>query len=247
MMRHCPRLLSPAQCLLAALIPTTRSIPRPLSRRLPPEYSRFVYRGTSSTNPFSSRPRNPVIFDRLAEFTKDEDIDAHQVCVRGTEVNGHATLSEPQTLRHLLLDLDREKQCIIQLSKPGTMEHPVVQIADKDELRKQVRDKEKHVKEQQKESRDKKPKQIEMNWAIDGHDLEIKLKQLESFLEKGKKVEILLAAKRRGRKAELAEGMALLKQIRARMAEMDAKEVKTMEGEVLKQATLIVQKKPNPG
>ena len=127
------------------------------------------------------------------------------------------------------------------------MEHPVVQIADKDELRKQVRDKEKHVKEQQKESRDKKPKQIEMNWAIDGHDLEIKLKQLESFLEKGKKVEILLAAKRRGRKAELAEGMALLKQIRARMAEMDAKEVKTMEGEVLKQATLIVQKKPNPG
>lgn len=162
-------------------------------------------------------------------------------------MNGHSTLSEPQILRHLLQGLDREKQCIIQLSKPGTTEYPVVQIANKDELRKQVREKEKHVKEQQKESRDKKAKQIEMNWAIDGHDLGIKMKQLESFLEKGRKVEILLAAKRKGRKAELPEGMALLKQIRARMVELDAREVKTMEGEVLKQATLIVQKRPNTG
>lgn len=242
-MKHCPRLLSPAQCLLAALTPTTPRAPR---RLLPPQ-SRSVYRGTTPNNPFFGRPRTPVVFDRLAEFTKDEDIQANQVCVRGGEVNGHSTLSEPQILRHLLQGLDREKQCIIQLSKPGTTEYPVVQIANKDELRKQVREKEKHVKEQQKESRDKKAKQIEMNWAIDGHDLGIKMKQLESFLEKGRKVEILLAAKRKGRKAELPEGMALLKQIRARMVELDAREVKTMEGEVLKQATLIVQKRPNTG
>jgi translation initiation factor IF-3 len=243
-MKHCTRLLSPAQCVLAALTPTTRSVPRKL---LPPQ-SRSVYRGTNPTNPFFARARPAaVVVDRLSDYTKDEAIEAYQVCVRGPDVNGHSTLSEPQTLRHLLRDLDREKKCIIQLSKPGTTEYPIVQIADKEELLKQAREKEKHAREQQKESRDKKPKQIEMNWAIDGHDLGIKMKQLESFLEKGKKVEILLAAKRKGRKAELAEGMALLKQIRARMVELDAKEVKTMEGEVLKQATLIVQKKPNAG
>ena len=242
-MKHCTRLLSPAQCLLAALTPSMKSIPRALLRGISTSQSRSVYRGTNPTNTFFAPRRAPVTFDRLAKFTKDEDIKALQVCVRGAEVDGHATLSEPQTLRHLLQDLDRQKQCIIQLSKPGASEYPVVQIVNRDDLLKQVRDKEKHVKEQQKESREKKPKQIEMNWAIDGHDLEIKLKQLEKFLEKDKKVEILLASKRKGRKAQLAEGMALLKQIRTRLAEMDAKEVKTMEGEVLRQASMTVQKK----
>lgn len=243
-MKHCPRLFSPAQCLLACLRTATSSTSQALPRRLPVSQTRSVYRGTNPINAVYRTRGAPVVFDRLSEFTKDEEIEAHQVCIRGPEVKGgHATLSEPQILRHLLRNLDRDKQCIIQLSKPGTTEHPVVQIADKDELRRQVRDREKHVKEQQKESRDKKPKQIEMNWAIDGHDLGIKMKQLENFLEKGKKVEILLASKRKGRKAELVEAMALLKEIRSRLMEIDAKEVKTMEGEMLKQATMIVQKK----
>lgn len=247
-MTHCPRLLSTAQCLLAALTPATRTRPRVLAQKLATFQTRSVYRGTNPINPGYRTRTAPVVFDRLAEFTKDEEIESYQVRVRGPESEGgHATISEPQILRHLLRDLDREKQCIIQLSKPGTTEYPVVQIADKNALRKQVRDKERHVKEQQKESRDKKPKQIEMNWAIDGHDLGIKLKQLENFLGKGKRVEILLASKRKGRKAELAEAMALLKEIRSRLAEMDAKEVKTMEGELLRQATLIVQKKTTSG
>lgn len=248
-MKHCSRLLSSAQCLLAALTPTKTQITRQrLLRR--PTLSRCitVYRGANPANNFfKSRPA-AVFYDRLSEFTKDEEIDSTHVRIRGPEgEGGHTTLSEPRTLSSLLSSIDREEQCILQLSKPGTTEYPVVQIAEKNVLRRQVRDKERHVKQQQKDSKDRKPKQIEMNWAIDGHDLEIKLKQLETFLEKGKKVEILLAAKRKGRKAELAEGMVLLKQIRARLAELDAKELKTMEGEVLRQATMIVQKKAAGG
>jgi translation initiation factor IF-3 len=247
-MKHCSRLLSPAQSLLLALTPTqTRAIPKILPRgwRLPISQTRTVYRGANPTGSiYQNRPPPISTYDRLSEFTKDEEIKSQFVCIRGPEgEDRHAPLSEPQVLSTLLRSIDREKQCIILLSKPGTTQFPVVQIAEKEELRRQVRNKERHVRQQQKESKDRKPKQIEMNWAIDGHDLGIKLKQLETFLERGRKVEILLAAKRKGRRAELAEGMELLKQIRARLVELDAKETKTMEGEVLKQATMIVQKK----
>jgi translation initiation factor IF-3 len=84
---------------------------------------------------------------------------------------------------------------------------------------------------------------MELNWAIGPHDLDIKLGQLEAFLDKGKTVEIILAAKRKQRKATLEEGEGVLTKIRERLMKIDAREVKPMGGQVLKQATLTVRKK----
>lgn len=56
-------------------------------------------------------------------------------------------------------------------------------------------------------------KKIELNWAIDGNDLGHRLKKAREFLEKGFKVEIAFASKRKGRKATLAEAESVLEKV----------------------------------
>jgi len=180
----------------------------------------------------------PVRQDRLAEFTKDEDIETTEVQVKQPD----GKLSEPQNLHALLQSLDRRNQLVVQLSKPGERKYAVVRVHDRMDLLKQVREREALAKQTAMAQREKRPKQLELNWAISEHDLDIKLKQMEQFLQKGKKVEILLASKAKQRRATREEAEQVLQKIRERMHHIGAREVKAMEGQVLRQAVMTVKK-----
>ncbi|KAI0540152.1 hypothetical protein GGR58DRAFT_461768 [Xylaria digitata] len=56
-------------------------------------------------------------------------------------------------------------------------------------------------------------KTLELNWAIAPHDLAHKMKRLEEFLDKGLRVEVMLARKRGSRKATAEEGRELVERI----------------------------------
>ncbi|KAI1150777.1 hypothetical protein F4825DRAFT_389035 [Nemania diffusa] len=74
-------------------------------------------------------------------------------------------------------------------------------------------------------------KTLELNWAIAAHDLAHKTRQMTRFLDKGMRVEILLARKRGSRQATRDEGDGLVRQVReAALAVEGTEEHKRMEG-----------------
>lgn len=182
-------------------------------------------------------PQSLVRIDRLADYTRDEQIATNTVRLKTGE-----ELGLPQNLQRLLRNLDRRTHTIVQLAKPDEDNIAIVQVYEKTELLKQVREREERVKQQLLAAKERKPKQIELNWAISENDLELKLKQLEAFLAKGKKVEILLASKKKQRKASMEEGTAVIKKVRQKIRDIGAKEVKALEGQVLRQASMTVHK-----
>jgi translation initiation factor IF-3 len=192
-----------------------------------------------TTTPPRHAPRTPVkivtIEDKLREFNLDENIETPEVRVRGKD-----GVSEPQDLLKLIDSIDRTTQHVVQVSKPGEHEVAIVTIRNRADLIKQIKVKEEQARKQQKTLKDQKPKQIELNWAIGPNDLQLKLKQMTEFLKKGKKVEFLLAAKRRQRKATPEEAQALIKAIKDKMVEVGAKEVKPLDGQLLKTATWMI-------
>jgi translation initiation factor IF-3 len=113
-------------------------------------------------------------------------------------------------------------------------------IAD---LLKQKRDKERVQKEHKKSLKQSAPKQIELNWAIGPNDLEHKLTQLKGFIEDGKKVEVVLANKKRQRQATLEEGREVLKKVKAKLAEADGREINQMQGGVVGRHTVLTVRK----
>jgi translation initiation factor IF-3 len=179
--------------------------------------------------------------DPLSSIVKDEDIDA-PLGVQMVREDGK--LGPVERLTAVLQTVKREEEHLVQVSPPDPQRPTaVVRIFKRADLIRQKIERKKAVQKQQRSLKDRAPKQMELNWAIGPHDLDIKLGQLESFLEKGKTVEIILAAKRKQRKAEAEEGEAVLKKIRDRLVNIDAREVKPMDGQVLKQAILTVRKK----
>ena len=74
-------------------------------------------------------------------------------------------------------------------------------------------------------------KTLEINWAIDGNDLAHRLERMRAFLEEGRKVEVVLAAKKKGRKASERECEGVLKRIRGVVGEVQgAREEREMVG-----------------
>jgi translation initiation factor IF-3 len=86
-------------------------------------------------------------------------------------------------------------------------------------------------KAQRKKLLEKKTKELELNWAIDPHDLTYKLKALRRFLERGLRVDVLLSKKKRGRTASVEEATNVLLQVRELAAQMNVKE-KRQEGRI---------------
>lgn len=82
-------------------------------------------------------------------------------------------------------------------------------------------------------------KTIELNWAIDGNDLNHRLTKMKGFLEKGFRVDVVLGAKRKGRKATEEEAEALIEKIKKAACEVEGtRESKPKEGKLLGMLTL---------
>lgn len=76
-------------------------------------------------------------------------------------------------------------------------------------------------------------KEMELNWALDRHDLAHRLDKLQQFLRKGERVEISLTGKRRGRQATFEQRQVVLDTIRDRIRQTDgAREYKSVEGKI---------------
>ncbi|RMZ74738.1 hypothetical protein DV737_g5786, partial [Chaetothyriales sp. CBS 132003] len=206
-----------------------------LLRALPPLQRRWQSQG----RPFAQAI--PGLQKKLEGYTINRAIASRWVQVRNEE----GKLSSPQMLETVLSQIQPTTQVVRQLAAPGQGQVPdtaVVEVTDISVLLKQLAGREQAAKEVQKKAREAKPKQLELNWAISDNDLELKMRQMEQFLHKGKKVELILAAKRRQRKATPEEAEALMAKLDERVEQAGGKKVK-MEGKLLGQASITLQKK----
>jgi len=94
-------------------------------------------------------------------------------------------------------------------------------------------------------NKDDSSKQVELNWAITENDLGYRLKRIEQFLKEGRRVEVMVAPKRGGRKATKDEVNELLANIKRTVAEVEGggEEFKKMEGTAGAQVTMFFQPK----
>ena len=121
-------------------------------------------------------------------------------------------------------------------TKPGVVEEqiPVCKIVSKKEAHQQQERRKNEAKEKRKASAvTSSVKTLELNWAIDPNDLAHRLDRIQEFLSEGRKVEIILAAKKKGRKANAEECEGVLQKIRTVVKGIDgAKEERPMEGKL---------------
>lgn len=191
----------------------------------------------------STGPRKPRVYitkdDIKKEFILDEDIQAYQVHVKDPETG---KLNPPERLLAVLSTIDRNTQVVRALATSG--DGPtVVEIINRATLVERLKNKEISALESARATRAKKPKQIEVNWALSSNDLQFKLRQLREFVGKGKRVEILLASRKRQRKATPEEAENVVKEIQKAISEIEGcREVAPMEGRIGGQALMIVQK-----
>ncbi|KAE8149399.1 translation initiation factor IF-3, C-terminal domain-containing protein [Aspergillus avenaceus] len=211
---------------------------------LPPvQVSKFQpFRHTSlpsiTQSRFISRSRRPSKQDQQKEQQarqiRDEEIKSEFIQL----VNEDGGLNPPVTLEDALMMIQRPDNFILQVSPGSRFRPPVCKIVNRFEMREHERAKAKaaHVNRSAL-------KQIELNWAIDAHDLSHRLKQLIGFLEKGRKVEIILTKKRGKRAPNVEEVKHVMDSVLQATKEADAMQVKPMEGEPGKHVVLVVKKK----
>ncbi|KAB8231470.1 hypothetical protein ETB97_000829 [Aspergillus alliaceus] len=169
-----------------------------------------------------------------ARQVKDEEIRAEFIQL----VNEDGKLDPPVRLRDALLTIDRPDHFILQVSPGFRGQAPVCKVVNRLEMREQERARAKaaHVSKNSL-------KQIELNWAIDPHDLSHRLKQLTGFLDKGRKVEVILTKKRGKRAPTVEEVKHLMDSVLQTTKDANAMQVKPMEGEPGKHVILVVKKK----
>ncbi|KAI0167339.1 hypothetical protein BJ166DRAFT_519665 [Pestalotiopsis sp. NC0098] len=168
--------------------------------------------------------------------------------------NPNSNLSAPVLARDILRGLDRAQYTLEMVALPpsqqrkqrsneegqeeGIEEEPEAQTLDELEDREmrdspvcRIVDKQRHKREAEaraKEARKKElnRKELELNWAIAPNDLQHRLKQLRGFLEKGRRVELMVAKKRGGRVATADEARLLMDALSETATEVGATEVK---------------------
>lgn len=147
-----------------------------------------------------------------------------------------------RTLNHLVL-INPGK--VDEYGRPDPNDMPICKVTPKIDLRAQ------HLKKLEIERRASKGlgkgpsmKNLELNWAIAEGDLKHRLGKMKEFLREGRKVEVLLGPKRKGRVASEKECRDVLVKVRDAVGECKgAAEVKDPEGTVGGVMTLIFEGK----
>lgn len=154
-------------------------------------------------------------------------------------VNEEGRLDGPFRTREVLNSLDLELESLRMVSRApkepaeGQPRHAICKIINKREEKEKERAQERARKEQARKAT--RIKELEINWAIAPNDLQHKLKQMRTFLQKGYKVDLLLAKKKGSRSATRDEAEALIQAIRDVKSEIrGAKEWKEPDGKPLR-------------
>ncbi|KAH0564877.1 hypothetical protein GP486_001734 [Trichoglossum hirsutum] len=162
---------------------------------------------------------------------RDEEISASNVHL----VDEHGTFHPPTPVRKLLASFDRKLYHLVAVAPIESGQIPICKIVPRKELR--DRERAKPVKNPANIV-----KQLELNWAIDSNDLGHRLNKMREFLEKGMRVEVILANKRKGRKANAEEAAAVVRRIREKITEVEgAREWRSADGRVMGQMTMFLQ------
>lgn len=195
----------------------------------------------AARSPIRSSPLSPPLSPPSGDVKigplVNEEIPSNDIHVVGSD----GKLGPPQRLLDVLASIDRSLDFLVQVS-PGThlQPLPVCKILNKKAWRQETRDRE---KEKAKVARlTKNVKQLELNWAIDSHDLSHRLRQLADFLNKGRRVEIVLVQKRRKRHPTNDEVNSLMASLTATLEETGAMHVKDAEGAPGHRMVMTIQK-----
>ncbi|EGD88944.1 translation initiation factor IF-3 [Trichophyton rubrum D6] len=210
---------------------------------LPTRQLRY-YRATPISQ-FSQRPHYPpppatsaASAASRSSLPKDEEI--RSAIVRVVQENGQ--LGEPMSLKSALASFDRSRNFLVQVRAGSEDQAPVCKIVDKSDYSASLK-----AKARGKESKPKSTavqiKQIELNWAIDPHDLQHRLDQLETFLSKGKRVSLILTKKKRKRRATPDEAQRVLAAIENKLFEIGVTEVKPRRGKIMEHMEYVLDKK----
>lgn len=229
---------------------TARTVPSPRSFRDPLDdlAKNLAPNGAFSRNPgrFENKDRpGPRVKTKLARLPRDAEIMQPYVHVLETqEVGSEERPSEPRSVKALLaaMDLKTHSLQVVQIPEPGTRGNPICRIVNKkEELLKQ-----KLLKEREKQQKvATREKILELNWALAPHDVEHKMKHLQSFLAKGYRVLVVLL-KKRGSKAPVKEKQAnaLVDRLMEAVAEVPgSQEWKKREGKMLATLKIFFQGK----
>ena len=144
----------------------------------------------------------------------------------------------PRSKSDILSQLNKNTHRLVQFpSQEGENDLgfiPVCKIIDKKAVYAEGKRRKAESKDRKKvEAKGRSTKTLELNWAIDGNDLGHRLDRVAQFLSEGRKVEIVLASKKRGRKATAVECEELLEKVRKCVEGVPgAKEFKGMEGKI---------------
>lgn len=152
-------------------------------------------------------------------------------------VNAENSLEPPIRLAKALASFDPREYFLIQVSEGAPGRPPVCKILNKKETREKEKAKAKAAKAAKVQV-----KQLEINWAIDAHDLAHRLKQLANFLDKGRRVEVVLTRKRGKRAATVEEIKHVMQSVLNTTRDLGATQVKAMEGEPGKHVIITVKK-----
>lgn len=202
---------------------------------------------------YNDKP-GPRVKTKLARLPRDDEIREKFVYLKTNSPDGGAPiLSEAKSVKSVLADLDRKTESLrviraadTEFNNPDALTYPVAEIVNiKKELARQQKQKEeaKHQKATNKE------KELELNWAMDPHDIEHKMETLKKFLAKGYKVQVLLL-KKGGKKVKPSkkQGQELLEKITTAVAAVEGStEWKGREGKELGSMRVFVQGKLQEG
>jgi len=217
--------------------------------RIPPKCEQYQSRAFTTSQWRCSKTRAPET--RTQKW--DNEITARVIQLVDPETGKlqvDPVTEEPTrvTRYDVLKDLDTKLYRLVQLSSDDDPEHwrvPICKIISK----KSVYDAEQKRKAQQKEakavkSKEQSVKTLELNWAIDPNDLGHRLDKVKEFLAEGRKVEIILASKKRGRKATAQECRDVLDKIKGAVEDVKgAVEAKPFEGKIAGFGTVVLQGK----
>ena len=101
-------------------------------------------------------------------------------------------LLPPQSPRVVLAHINRETHTLVEVSPASETRMAICRIFSKQEVSEQEMPKSKESK-----PREKPAKQLEFSWTIDTNDLRHKLIRMKGFLEGGRKVELIIADRRK--------------------------------------------------
>lgn len=160
--------------------------------------------------PSGKIPPPPPLELRPYAVPYDEEIQESSIALVDRDGKYH----ERVALWNVMDGLDRTEEHLLQVSSADPVKGKLAacKIYTKSQLRDAYNTKLRAVKSLKKAQASSKI--IELNWAIAPRDLQQKLAKLETFLREGRRVEIVLASRKRQRQADVEECKDVLRQVR---------------------------------